>query len=193
MAPELILASSSPHRRALLERLGLPFRALAPAIEEVADPSEDPAATALRLAEEKARVIAERHPCALVIGSDQIAELGGRRLGKPGTRERAAAQLAAMSGQRVRFLTGLCVLRLEPRFHATALDHTEVRMRRLEAAEIERYLDREAVLDCAGSFRSEGLGICLFEEVRSLDPTALIGLPLIALCRLLREAGIPLP
>ncbi len=193
MAPELILASSSPHRRALLERLGLPFRALAPDIEEFADPSEDPAATARRLAEEKARVIAERHPRALVIGSDQIAELDGRRLGKPGTRERAAAQLAAMSGRSVRFLTGLCVLRLEPHFHATALDRTEVRMRPLEAAEIERYLDREAVLDCAGSFRSEGLGICLFEEVRCLDPSALIGLPLIALCRLLREAGIPLP
>lgn len=193
MSTELVLASSSRHRRALLERLGLPFVAVSPKVEETALAHETPTATALRLAEEKAMAVAKQYPKALVIGSDQVAELDGRPLGKPLTRERAAAQLAAMSARTVLFHTGLCVLRLEPPFRTTVLDRTEVRMRRLEAAEIERYLEREDVLDCAGSFRSEGLGICLFEEIRSLDPTALIGLPLIALCRVLRAAGIALP
>ncbi len=193
MDAELVLASSSRHRQALLARLGLPFRAVPPQVDETAAATETPTATALRLAEEKAAAVARRYPQALVIGSDQIGELEGRPLGKPGTRERAAAQLAAMSGRTVTFHTGLCVLRLDPPFRATVLDRTEVRIRRLDRAEIERYLAREDVLDCAGAFRSEGLGISLFEEVRSLDPTALVGLPLIALCRLLRAAGLALP
>lgn len=193
MDADLVLASSSRHRHALLARLGLPFRAIPPEIDETAAATETPTAIALRLAEEKAATVARRYPQALVIGSDQVGELEGLALGKPGTYERAVAQLTAMSGRTVTFHTGLCVLREDPPFRAAVLDRTEVRIRRLDRAEIERYLAREDVLDCAGAFRSEGLGISLFEEVRSRDPTALVGLPLIALCRLLRAAGLALP
>lgn len=191
-APELILASTSRYRRALLERLRLPFRCVAPEVEEVQLAGESVESMSARLARAKALAVAARHPGALVIGSDQAASLAGRALGKPGERDRAIEQLARCSGQRVIFHTAVCLIGPGKR-EAGAMDTTVVRFRRLERSEIERYVDAESPLDCAGSFKCEGLGISLFEGVDSEDPTALVGLPLIALCRLLREAGIALP
>lgn len=193
--PELVLASTSRYRADLLRRLGVAFRALAPQVDEAALPGETPAATAQRLAEAKAREVAARCPDALVIGSDQVAELDGVALGKPGSVERAQAQLAACSGRRVRFHTGLCLIdtRGGDLRAYRACDLTEVAFRPLSAAEIARYVESECPLDCAGSFKVEGLGITLFERIVNDDPSALIGLPLIALCRLLREAGFALP
>lgn len=193
--PELVLASTSRYRADLLRRLGVAFRALSPQVDEAALPGETPAATAQRLAEAKAREVAARCPDALVIGSDQVAELDGVALGKPGSVERAQAQLAACSGRRVCFHTGLCLIDTRGGdLHAyRACDLTEVAFRPLSAAEIARYVESERPLDCAGSFKVEGLGITLFERIANDDPSALIGLPLIALCRLLREAGFALP
>lgn len=190
--PRLILASTSIYRRELLERLRLPFDTARPEVDESPCPGESPTALAERLAIAKAGVIAEREPAAFVIGSDQVAELGGRPLGKPGTRDGALAQLGAMSGHAVHFRTAVCVrqARQAPRL---AIDTTTVRFRTLSFAEIERYVDVEHPLDCAGSFKSEGLGITLFDAIETTDPTALIGLPLIATARLLREAGFVLP
>lgn len=189
--PTLVLGSTSPYRRELLSRFGLPFTVDRPEVDETPHPGESPIALAERLAEAKARAIAARHPGACVIGSDQVAELAGRPLGKPGSREVAIDQLAAMSGAEVHFHTALCVV------HAgtarAARDLTVVRFRTLSADEIARYVDREQPLDCAGSFKSEGLGITLFEAIRTDDPTALVGLPLIATARLLRDAGFALP
>ncbi|WP_454831537.1 Maf family protein [Pseudoxanthomonas wuyuanensis] len=187
----LLLASTSRYRRELLERLRLPFHIARPEVEENPLPGEDSIALAQRLAQAKAAAIAAQHPESWVIGADQVAELNGQPVGKPGHREAALAQLGAMSGQQVRFHTALCLLHGERKLEA--LDTTTVRFRKLTAAEIERYLDVEQPFDCAGSFKSEGLGITLFEAVESSDPTALIGLPLIALSRLLREAGFELP
>lgn len=190
--PPLILASTSRYRRELLGRLGLAFDVARPDTDETPRPDEAPAALAQRLAQAKAAAIAAQQPQAWVIGSDQVAEFDGRPIGKPGGREGAIAQLSAMSGREVRFCTGLCVMRAgEPAL--TALDITTVRFRELSAAEIGRYLDAEQPYDCAGSFKSEGLGIALFEAIESQDPTALIGLPLIATARLLRRAGYALP
>ncbi|MFC5569520.1 Maf family protein [Lysobacter yangpyeongensis] len=188
----LILASTSAYRRELLARLRLPFDVARPEVDERPLPGETPTYLAERLAIAKARVIAEREPRAFVIGSDQVAELGEQPLGKPGSRDGAIAQLGAMSGREVRFRTAVCVQRQgdAPRI---AMDTTTVRFRSLSLAEIERYVDAEQPLDCAGSFKSEGLGIALFEAIDSSDPTALIGLPLIATARLLREAGFTLP
>jgi septum formation protein len=186
----LILASTSRYRRELLGRLGLPFECAAPAVDETATPGEAPAATAARLARAKAQAIASSHPDALVIGSDQIAELDGAALGKPGSRERSRAQLAAASGRSVRFHTGVCVLHAASARELQHVDATEVRFRVLDAGMIERYLDRESALDCAGGFKCEGLGISLFEAIESRDPTALIGLPLIAVVRMLATFGI---
>src|SRR5690606_31579748 len=143
---------------------------------------------ALRLAIAKAEAVAATQPGAWVIGSDQVAELGGQPLGKPGDRERALAQLQAMAGRAVAFRTGVCLAHADGR-RFTALDTTTVRFRALDAGEIARYVDAEQPFDCAGSFKSEGLGIALFEAIESQDPTALVGLPLIATARLLREAG----
>lgn len=189
---ELVLGSTSRYRAELLRRLTPQFHQSAPDVAETALPDEAPAALAQRLAQAKARAVALKHPGALVIGSDQVAELDGQILGKPGDTARAAAQLQASSGRDVRFHTALCLLdaRRDPPVLHQALDVTDVRFRVLSAAEIERYIAREQPLDCAGSFKSEGLGISLFEYIRNDDPSALIGLPLIALCRLLRAAGI---
>ncbi len=191
----LVLASSSRFRRELLERFGLPFRCVAPEVDESLRNGEAPPQVAVRLAEAKAGAGVALCPGALVIGSDQVAELDGRALGKPGTAEAAFAQLAACSGREVRFHTALCVrdARDGERRASAALDLTVVKFRALGDAEIERYLEREDVLACAGSFKAEGLGISLFERIDSSDPTALMGLPLIALARLLREAELPLP
>ncbi len=191
--PTIVLASTSPFRRELLGRLGLPFEAVAPDVDESPLAGESPAATAERLSVAKARAVAHRHPEALIIGSDQVAHLDGSRFGKPGTRENAIAQLRAMSGKAVIFHTGLCLLNA-----ATGRSHlrgvpTEVRFRELSDAEILRYQDKENALNCAGSARSEGLGISLLEYMRGDDPNALVGLPLIALCEMLRAEGVQLP
>ena len=187
----LILASTSRYRRELLERLRLPFHVARPEVDETPDAGESPPALAKRLARAKAEAIAAQFPDAWVIGSDQVAALGPRPLGKPGTRDKAIAQLGAMSGKEIQFHTAIALVRggtvLE------AMDTTRVFFRDLQAEEMERYVDTEQPLDCAGSFKSEGLGIALFDAIESSDPTALVGLPLIALSRLLREAGFTLP
>lgn len=188
--PRLILASTSAYRRALLERLGLPFDTARPDVDETPLPDESPAALAVRLARAKAEAVAAGD--AWTIGSDQVAELDGRPLGKPGTPENAVAQLRAMSGHEVRFHTALCLAGPDGR-RLAHLDLTVVRFRTLHADEIARYVERERPLDCAGSFKCEGLGIALFEAIDNHDPTALIGLPLIATARLLREAGFAVP
>lgn len=189
----LILASTSPYRRDLLSRLQVSFEAVAPHADESPLPGEAPAETAERLAEAKARAVAPAYPDGLIIGSDQVAYLGERRFGKPGTRENAVAQLRAMSGHSVVFHTGLCLLNAATgRVHLRGIP-TEVRFRELSDEEIVRYLDREDALNCAGSARSEGLGISLLEYMRGDDPNALVGLPLIVLCEMLRAEGVALP
>ncbi|PPT98601.1 Maf family protein [Xanthomonas arboricola] len=191
MMPRLILASTSVYRRELLGRLRLDFSTARPEVDEQAQPGERPDALAGRLAAEKAAAVAAQAPDAWVIGSDQVADLDGQALGKPGTLERAHAQLTAMSGRVVRFHTAVSLV--GPGGTAHALDLTEVQLRPLTPAEIDRYLAAEPALDCAGSFKCEGFGISLFDAIRSQDPTALVGLPLIALARLLRQAGFQLP
>lgn len=189
---DLVLASTSRYRAELLRRLTPAFRQLDPRVDEARLPGEAPQALAARLALAKAQAVAARCPQALVIGSDQVAALDDAVLGKPGDAARACAQLGACSGRAVRFLTALALVDTRstpPRTH-TALDVTEVHFRPLAADDIARYVAREQPLDCAGSFKVEGLGIALFERVSCDDPTALVGLPLIALCRLLREAGV---
>ena len=187
----LILASTSRYRAELLSRLRLPFSSKAPEVDESPLTGEAPVALAQRLAAAKAMAVARLAPGCWVIGSDQVAELNGQPLGKPGSRELACAQLAAMSGHDVLFHTAICVS--DGHQQLQALDLTRVRFRTLESAEIERYIDAELPLDCAGSFKCEGLGISLFEAIENRDPTALIGLPLIALTQLLRQAGYRLP
>lgn len=188
----LVLASTSVYRRELLQRLRLPFDCARPQVDETPRPGESPSDLALRLALAKAEEVAGRMPGAWVLGSDQAAEFDGQPIGKPGDRANAIAQLSAMSGREVRFLTALSLARAD-RAPQQALDLTVVRFRELSPAEIERYVDAEQPYDCAGSFKSEGLGIALFEAVDSCDPSALIGLPLIATARLLRAAGYALP
>lgn len=189
----LILASTSPYRRELLTRLQIPFETVAPDADEEPLPGEAPAATAERLAEAKAKAVAPLFPNSLIIGSDQVAHLGDLRFGKPGTRAKAIEQLRAMSGHSIVFHTGLCLLNTATgRVHLRGIP-TEVRFRELADEEITRYLDREDTLNCAGSARSEGLGIALMEYMRGDDPNALIGLPLISLCEMLRAEGIALP
>lgn len=191
MMPRLILASTSVYRRELLGRLRLEFSTARPEVDEQAQPGERPDALASRLAAEKAAAVAAQAPDAWVIGSDQVADLDGLALGKPGTLERAHAQLTAMSGRVVRFHTAVSLV--GPGRTTHALDLTEVQLRPLTPAEIDRYLAAEPALDCAGSFKCEGFGISLFDAIRSQDPTALVGLPLIALARLLRQAGFEIP
>ena len=188
-APPLVLASSSPYRRALLERLGLAFEVQAPAVDEAPEQSETPAGLALRLAEDKARAVARTRPGALVIGSDQVAHLDGGILGKPGDADQARAQLMRSSGREVEFLTAVVLFDARTGEVQRHLDRTVVAFRALGPDEIDAYIARDRPFDCAGSFRSEGLGIGLFEKVVSEDPTALVGLPLIALARMLRKAG----
>ncbi|MGP1517181.1 MAG: Maf family protein [Ottowia sp.] len=193
MPPALILASTSPYRRELLARLGLPFEALAPAVDETPLPGEAPRELALRLARAKAQDVARHHPQALVIGSDQVADLHGQPLGKPGSHERARAQLSRMSGQTVLFHTAVSLACAARGLLQTELATVRVRFRELDAASIERYLRAEQPYDCAGSAKSEGLGIALLAAIESDDPTALIGLPLIRTAALLRAAGLALP
>ncbi|WP_093297094.1 Maf family nucleotide pyrophosphatase [Pseudoxanthomonas sp. CF385] len=187
----LLLASTSRYRRELLERLRLPFHIARPEVDETPLDGEAVPAMAARLAQAKAAAIATQHPGAWVLGADQAAELDGAPLGKPGHRDAAIAQLSAMAGRQVRFHTAVALVRDDETL--AAHDITTVRFRSLDAAEIERYVDAEQPFDCAGSFKSEGLGIALFDAIESTDPTALVGLPLIAVCRMLRDAGFDLP
>ncbi len=190
--PRLVLASTSRYRRELLERLRLPFDVARPDVDETALPGEAPQALAIRLAEAKARAVADTlDGDGWALGSDQVADLDGLTLGKPGGRDAAIAQLRAMAGSTVRFHTALCLAHADGRTLA-AIDLTEVRFRALSDAEIERYVDAEQPFDCAGSFKSEGLGIALFEAIDNRDPSALVGLPLIVTCALLRQAGFAL-
>ncbi len=186
----LVLGSTSRYRRDLLKRLGLRFSVAAPDVDESALAGEGPAQTALRLSEAKARAVAVRFPDALVIGADQVADCAGQPVGKPGTREAAVAQLRALSGKTVIFHTGMALVDSASGRCRSVLVDVASTFRSLSDAEIGAYLDRETPYDCAGSVRSEGLGIALFDRIASDDPTALIGLPLIALARLLREEGI---
>ena len=185
----LILASTSPYRRDLLARLRLKFDVARPEVDETPLSQESSKALAQRLAEAKARAVATRYRNAWVIGSDQTAELRGQTLGKPGDYERAADQLSAASGQRVTFYTSVCLIHAVDGRTIRFTDHTTVQFRLLGTSEIERYLHAEQPYDCAGSFKSEGLGISLFDSIECRDPTALIGLPLIGL----RQAGFELP
>lgn len=189
---QLVLASSSPYRRELLDRLGLEYLTVSPAIDETTLPGETPDALVERLAEQKARKVAETHQ-GLIIGSDQVATVDDDILGKPGNHENAVAQLTRLSGQRVTFHTGLCLL--DTAHHEAQVDVVPftVQFRSLSAEQIERYLQREQPYNCAGSFKSEGLGITLFEKMLGDDPTALIGLPLIRLTAMLAKAGIDFP
>ncbi len=187
----LILGSTSRYRRELMTRLHLPFDTDAPQVDETPLPGEAPEALARRLALAKARDVARRHPGAVVIGSDQVADLDGQPLGKPGNHERAVAQLRRMSGRTVIFQTALAVVCLETGFEAQDLAPVRVVFRELSDDEIESYLRAEQPYDCAGSAKSEGLGIALLERIDNDDPTALVGLPLIRTCRLIRAAGIP--
>ncbi len=189
----LVLASTSRYRRELLARLALPFETAAPDVDETPRAGEAPRELALRLALEKAQAVAARKPQAIVIDSDQVADLHGQPLGKPGTHERAAAQLARMSGQTVLFHTAVAVVQASRGFAQSSLATVTVRFRALDAATIERYLLAEQPYDCAGSAKSEGLGIALLQAIESDDPTALIGLPLIRTAQLLRAAGLTLP
>lgn len=188
---DLILASTSAYRRNLLERLQIPFSAMAPDVDETALPEESASALAYRLANEKSHAVAQRHPEALVIGSDQVASIAGRSVGKPGSHQAATEQLQKSSGQQVDFYTGLALTCLATGYSQTLVERFSVVFRQLDPAEIEAYLLKEEPYDCAGSFKCEGLGIALFEKMIGDDPTALEGLPLIATCRLLREAGVP--
>jgi septum formation protein len=193
MSATLILASTSAYRRDLLQRLRLPFETVAPGVDESSPAGEAPEAVARRLALEKARAVASRRPGAVVIGSDQTATLDGVGvIGKPGDHERATAQLRAASGRTLVFHTGLCVWRPDAAPLLDCID-TRVRFRTLSDDEIERYLRAETPYDCAGSAKSEGLGVTLLEAQDGPDPTALVGLPLIRLSAMLREAGLRLP
>ena len=191
----LILASSSPHRRELLARLRLAFEAIAPNVDETPRPNESPAALVERLSLAKARAVAAQHPDAVVIGSDQVAAIAAApqpdTLGKPKDRSAAIAQLRRLSGRRIQFLTGLCVM-APTAPPDLAIETTDVVFRHLTDSEIATYIDREQPFGCAASFRSERLGIALVESIRGDDPNALIGLPLIRLCDMLARAGVDL-
>jgi septum formation protein len=189
---QLVLGSTSPYRRELLARLRLPFDVASPEVDETPYPNETPHDLACRLALAKARAVAARFPAAVVIGSDQVADLDGQPLGKPGTHERAVAQLRQMRGHTVVFQTAVAVACLETGFEQVELAPVRVQFRDLSDAEIEAYLHAETPYDCAGSAKSEGLGIALLESIENDDPTALVGLPLIRTARLLRAAGLSL-
>lgn len=191
--PRLVLASTSIYRRELLARLQLPFEPVSPDVDEAELPGETPVATAERLSLAKAKAVADKFPDALIIGSDQVAYMGNGRFGKPYTRERAIEQLRAMRGKTVVFHTGLCLYNSATGRVQLAGVPTEVGFRQLSDEEIERYLDKEQPYHCAGSAKSEGLGISLLDFMRGDDPNALVGLPLIALCAMLRAEGVQLP
>lgn len=189
-ARELVLASASPYRRALLERLGLPFVAVAPRADETPQANEPPARTALRLAEAKARAAAGQYPQALIIGSDQVAGCDGKAIGKPGNHARAVAMLDRLSGRTVIFHTGLALFDAASGECQTACVDVTSTFRTLSGAEIEAYLTHDRPYDCAGAVKAETLGIALFRTIESHDPTALIGLPLIRLVDMLIAAGV---
>ena len=186
----LVLASTSPFRKMLLERLGIPFRTAAADVEETRREGESPTDLALRLSETKARAIAGDYPDALIIGADQVAVIHEVVLGKPGSRERAIAQLQQASGRTVLFYTGLCLLNAASGRLQLACEPFRVHFRDLTEEQIAGYIDREQPFNCAGSFKSEGLGIALFERLEGEDPTALIGLPLIRLTGMLQAEGL---
>ena len=188
----LVLGSTSPYRRELLQRLQIPFEIAAPEVDETPHPGEAPRMLAQRLALAKARAVAHLFPDAVVIGSDQVADLSGTPLGKPGTHEKAVAQLRQMRGQTVVFQTAVSVVCMESGFEENSLAAVSVKFRDLTDIEIENYLRAEQPYDCAGSAKSEGLGITLLASIDSDDPTALVGLPLIRTCQMLRAAGIEL-
>ena len=187
--PALLLASSSPFRRELLGKLHLEFSHQSPDIDEARHEGETPTNLVMRLAQQKAAALAEQHPDTLIIGSDQVAVLGDQVLGKPGTREKAIEQLSAASGQRVTFLTGLCLLNTTTGRTQVACEPFNVQFRTLKQQQIKRYVDLEQPLNCAGSFKSEGLGIVLFKALEGRDPNSLIGLPLIVLTEFLAAEG----
>lgn len=190
---QLVLASSSPYRRALLDRLGLPFITASPGLDESRSPSEAPDTYVRRLAQAKAEAVARAHPRAIVVGSDQTCVRNGVMLGKPQSLREGVEQLLAASGSTVRFLTALCVLDARDGSVQADVIPYSVSFRTLDRSSVERYLAREPALDSAGSFHAEGLGISLFDSMEGNDPTALIGLPLIALCRALRRLGFEIP
>ncbi|MFV2090281.1 MAG: nucleoside triphosphate pyrophosphatase [Pseudomonadales bacterium] len=187
----IVLASSSRYRAELLERLELPFTAVSPELDETPVAGEAPEVLVARLARGKAEAVARHYTDGLIIGSDQVALIGQDVLGKPGTQKRARAQLARLSGNEVRFLTGLCLINAASGRHQLTVVETPVRFRDLSKEEIADYVAREKPLDCAGAFKSEGLGIALFKSIEGTDPNALIGLPLIELCTMLKREGIP--
>ena len=187
----LVLASTSPFRRELLGRLGLAFETAAPDVDETPVAGEAPRQLVIRLAEAKARAVASRFPSSLIIGSDQVACIDGAVLGKPGSRDRAIAQLQRASGRTVEFFTGLCVLDAATGEARTIAEPFRVHFRLLTDEQIAHYVDREAPFNCAGSFKSEGLGIALFRRLEGDDPNALVGLPLIRLTDMLDQAGMP--
>lgn len=191
-ARPVILGSTSRYRKELLSRLRLEFSVASPEVDETAHPGETPAALAARLALAKAQAVAARFPHAVVIGSDQVADLDGEALGKPGDHARATLQLKRMRGKTVIFQTAVAVVCHETGFQAESLAAVRVQFRQLADAEIEHYLRQEQPYDCAGSAKSEGLGIALLERIDNDDPTALVGLPLIRTCAMLRRAGVPL-
>jgi septum formation protein len=187
---KLILGSTSPYRRELLARLRIPFEVAAPDVDETAQASETPKQLACRLAMAKARAVANQFPACVVIGSDQVAELEGQALSKPGNHARATAQLQQMRGKTVIFQTAVAVVCQETGFAQMDLAQVKVKFRALSDAEIEAYLQAETPYDCAGSAKSEGLGIALLESIDNDDPTALVGLPLIRTCRMIQAAGV---
>lgn len=189
--PPLILASGSPYRAQMLDRLGLPFSTATSGIDETPETNEVPEALVRRLALGKAKQIAQQHPDALIIGADQVSVLDGEILGKPGSRERAISQIQRMSGNRVDYLSGIALV--GPDIEQIDIVSTRLTYRVLEQAEIERYVDRDQPFDCAGAMRSESLGIALLESLSSDDPTALIGMPLIRIAQWLRSAGYEIP
>lgn len=191
--PPLLLASSSPARHQLLQRLQLPFASASPHIDETAHPGESVQDLVLRLSEAKARALAGRHPGHLIIGSDQALCLDGEILGKPGTPERARLQLQRLSGRKVTFHTGLCLLNAINGHCQLTREEYSVHFRDLDASSIARYVDRDEPWGCAGSFKAEGLGITLFRSFEGRDPNSLVGLPLMALVDFLLAEGLPLP
>ena len=190
---QLVLGSTSPFRKALLEKLRLPFVTDSPDTDEAQRPDETPAGLVARLAEAKARDVAHRHPQSLVIGSDQVACVDGRILGKPGDRQTAIEQLRAASGRSVEFHTGLCLLNTATGRAQVEVEPFRVHFRRLGGEQIERYIDHERPFNCAGSFKSEGYGITLFSALEGRDPNTLVGLPLILLIEMLGNEGVVLP
>lgn len=193
IGPALVLASTSPHRRRLLERFALPFECVAPGVDETRLPGEPALTLAVRLARAKALTVSRSRPGEVVIGSDQVAVRGEELLGKPGDAERCRIQLAASSGRRVEFLTAVCVTGDGGSNCQEHVDRTVVRFRELGAVEIARYVERDRPWDCAGGFKGESLGIALCEHIETVDPTALTGLPLIWLAGVLRSCGYAVP